>query len=96
MSLMEREAMGIKDDPGKWLPFAIDMGVITAVKLASDDRKEESYNCAVIFTSHGETFILDTPYEQMVAKWADYVDSMFHLDDIEPPFMPGDNDDINL
>lgn len=97
MSLMEREAMGIKDDPGKWLPFAIDMGIITTIKMATDNRDEESFNCAVVFTTQGETFILDTPYEEMVAKWTDYIDSTFYpFGDHEPPnLLPGD-DDIDL
>jgi hypothetical protein len=98
MSLMEREAMGIKDDPGKWLPFAIDMGMINAIKMATDVPNEDAYKRAVIFTTQGETFILDTPYEEMVSKWTDYVDTMFNqFNDQEPPFLPGGGDeDIDL
>ena len=96
MSLTEREAMGIKNDPGKWLPFAIDLGMINAVKMATDDPAEDSYHCAVIFTTQGETFVLDTPYTEMVTKWSNYIDAMFtYTENGGLPPIPND-DDIDL
>jgi len=95
MSLTEREAMGIKDDPGKWLPFAIDMGMITSIKMATDDPREDAYNCAVIFTSQSETFILDTAYPEMVNKWTKYIDSMFTYNE-STDLPPANDDDIDL
>jgi hypothetical protein len=68
--------MGI-EDPGKWLPFSIDLGMINAIKMATDERGESLYKCSTIYTAHGEVFILDTPYEELVTRWSNYIDFMF-------------------
>jgi len=89
VSATEMDLLGMKDDGVKWLPFAIDLNVITAIKMSTDEVEEESYNCSSIFTTHGDTFILDTPYHDMVEIWANYVNAMW--DDEQP-----NDDDIIL
>jgi hypothetical protein len=71
------DLLGIKDDEGKWLPFAIDMGIINAVKMSTDEKGEATYGCATIFCSDGNSFILDTPYFELLEKWDDYMNSMW-------------------
>ena len=87
----EMDLLGINESGSKWLPFAIDLGTITAIKMSTDDKGEESYNCASIFTSNGDTFILDTPYHEMIDVWGKYINSMWG--DVESP---SDEDDLIL
>lgn len=78
----EMELLGIQEDEGRWLPFAIDMGVINAIKMSTDEKGEPTYNCATIFCTDGNSFILDTPYHDLVDKWEEYNSSMW---DVPPP-----------
>lgn len=71
MDLDKADLMGIKD-LGKWLPFAFHMDIIVACKMASDDVSEPTNGCTTIFTEHGETFIIDTPYERFFRKFQKY------------------------
>jgi len=82
----DKELMGLEDD-GKWLPFAIDMDIIVACKLSTDEEEELAYNCTTIFTEYGDTFILDTLYEDFIVKWEDYING---VDEVNP------SDDLEL
>lgn len=60
------------EDKGKWLPFVFNMDVIDAAKLSSDEEDSPTYNCTTVFTSQGDTFIIDTPYEEFLKKFDQY------------------------
>ena len=60
------------EDKGKWLPFVFNMDVIDAAKLSSDEEDSPTYNCTTVFTSNGDTFIIDTPYEEFLKKFDQY------------------------
>jgi hypothetical protein len=83
------DLLGIKEDEGKWLPFAIDLGVINAMKMSTDEKGESTYKCTTIFCTDGNTFILDTPYEELLDKWSTYVNTMWEEED-------SSDDDITL
>lgn len=63
------DLMGLEDDKGKWLPFSFHMGVVVAAKLSTDDDEQISYGCTSIFTEQGDTYIIDTPYEEFEEKF---------------------------
>lgn len=67
----QADLMGV-EDKGKWLSFAIHMDSITAVKLTSDDEDQLVCGCTTLFTEFGESFIIDTPYEDFVDKYYKY------------------------
>jgi len=90
----EMNLLGLNDDGGKWLPFAIDIGVVTAAKMSTDEIGEPSYNCTSIFTNTGETFILDTHYLDFINKWESYINMMDGGIDLNLSL--GDDDDIIL
>lgn len=73
----ELESMGIKKDVGKWLPFAIDLGIVIAVKMSTDEVGEPTYNCSSIFCRDGNTFILDTPFDEFFTKWNNYINTLW-------------------
>ena len=88
------EAMGLPaSTESKWLPFIFDMGMVRAAKLSTDEEDQSSYGCTTIFTNDGDTFIIDTPYEEFFQKFIEY--SEF---DLFPPFKDedGSNDDDDL
>jgi hypothetical protein len=85
----DMDLLGIKEDEGKWLPFAIDLGVINAMKMSTDEKGESTYKCTTIFCTDGNTFILDTPYEELLDKWSTYVNTMWEEED-------SSDDDITL
>lgn len=78
----DMDLLGIKEDQGKWLPFAIDLGIINAIKMSTDDKGEPTYKCSAIFCADGNTFILDTPYYNLVEKWENYINSMLETKDL--------------
>jgi hypothetical protein len=85
------DILGIKEDEGKWLPFAFDMSIVNAVKMSTDEKGEASYRCATIFCADGNSFILDTPYFDFVEKWDEYNKSIWETPDA------GDSDnDLSL
>jgi hypothetical protein len=69
----DMDLLGIKEDHGKWLPFAIDMENINAIKMSTDEQGELTYECATVFCKDGNTFILDTSYYELVDKWEMYI-----------------------
>lgn len=68
----EMDLLGI-DDKGKWLPFSCMLDDISAIKVASDDEEELTFNCTTVFTRHGETFIIDTLYKDFLEIWKDHI-----------------------
>jgi len=65
MDMEKADLMGIQDK-GKWLPFAFHLDIVIACKLASDDGDDVINNCTSIFTENGDTYIIDTPYQEFV------------------------------
>jgi hypothetical protein len=60
------------DDEGKWMPFIFHMDIINLAKLSSDEEDSASYNCTTIYTEAGDTFIIDTPYDEFFKKFTLY------------------------
>lgn len=60
------------EDIGKWLPFIFNMDIIDGAKLSSDETDSPTYNCTTIFTSQGDTYIIDTKYEEFFKKFEQY------------------------
>ena len=89
----DMERMGITEDEVKWMPFVFSMHIIDAAKIASDEHDSDSYNCTTIYTTHGETYIIDTPYNEFFEKFEEYNNS-----DIPPGFykLGGEDNDVNL
>ena len=79
----DMDLMGIKQDTGKWLPFAIDLGVINCIKMSTDDSDELVYKCSTVFCSDGSSFILDTPYDEMVEIWSGFINSTWQMENGE-------------
>ena len=59
------ELMGI-EDKGQWMPFAFHLDVVVAIKLTSLEEDSSVYNCTTVFTEHGDTYIIDTPYVEFL------------------------------
>lgn len=68
------ESMGI-EDPGKWLPFMLDLNIVNAVKMTTDDRSHNTYGCSTVYCADGETFIIDTPFTKFTAIWEKFFDT---------------------
>ena len=67
------EAMGLEPSTeSKWLPFIFDMGMVRAAKLSTDEDDQSSFGCTTIFTHDGDSFIIDTPYEEFFQKFIEY------------------------
>ena len=64
----EAELLGI-EDAGKWLPFSFIINTIIAIKQASDDEEERTFNCTTIFMENGESFVIDTPFYTFQQVW---------------------------
>lgn len=77
----DMDLLGIKEDEGKWLPFAIDLGVINSMKMSTDEVGEPTYKCSTVFCTDGTSFILDTPFEELVELWSTYVNSTWQAED---------------
>jgi len=92
MDAKTAEELGIKDE-GKWLSFVFSMDIITAAKMSSDEEDSPTYNCTSIFTNNGDTFIIDTPYEEFYKKFLDYNSFQIVFKNIMP--MDDEEDDSN-
>lgn len=68
----QMDLMGLDEDKGKWLPFALHMGVVVAIKMATDEEDQLAYGCTTIFTEQGDTYIIDTHYEEFEELFAAY------------------------
>lgn len=65
------ELTGMEDD-GKWMPFIFFMDLVEAAKMSSDEEDSPAYNCTTIFTTQGDTFIIDTPYDVFFKKFVQW------------------------
>lgn len=79
------DLMGI-EDKGKWLPFAFHLDIVIACKLTTDEEEELVHNCTTIFTDHGDTYIIDTPYTEFQTIF-----QLYHAD-----AQPGKSEDLNF
>ena len=93
VSSKELENLGIEDSGSKWMPFLFDMGMVTAAKLSNDEEGEFSYNCTSLYTKNGDTFIIDTPYEEFFAKLEKFYREFYFADDEEED---NNTDDLSL
>lgn len=76
------EMMGL-EDKGRWMPFAFRMEMVVSCKLTSDDEETLTNNCTTIFTEHGDTYIIDTPYIEFERLFIDYNDMLPPADMLE-------------
>ncbi len=72
MNQEEMDLLGVADQ-GKWLPFSFLVDVVVATKMANDDENDSTYNCTTVFTAHGETYVIDTPFHEFQKVWSDYM-----------------------
>lgn len=63
MELSTVESLGITD-PGKWMPFCIELDPIYAIKMTSDDETDSLHNCTTIYLIDGDTYVIDTPFPE--------------------------------
>ena len=61
MKLEEVDLIGI-EDPGKWLPFILDIDMVYGAKMTTDDIDDELFNCTTVYTEIGDSYIIDTPF----------------------------------
>lgn len=61
MDIATIESLGITD-PGKWMPFCIELDPIYAIKMTSDDETDSLNNCTTIYLIDGDTYVIDTPF----------------------------------
>lgn len=66
------DILGMEEDPGKWMPFAFHMGVVVGCKLSTDEEELLAYGCTTVFTDNGDTYIIDTPYDEFEEKFVRY------------------------
>lgn len=66
------DLMGMEEDRGKWMPFSFHMGTVVACKLSSDEEDLLPFGCTTIFTEQGDTYIIDTPYEEFEESFVRY------------------------
>lgn len=94
MNSKTAEDLGI-EDPGKWLPFIFNMDIIDAAKLTSDEEGALEYGCTTIYTNTGTTFIIDTPYQEFMDKFAKW-NTMHIIVKGEDDDFPSDSNDDDL
>mgnify|MGYP000247495117 FL=1 len=71
LDIEKAELMGL-EDRGQWMSFAFHLDVVVACKLTSLEEDSLVYNCTTIFTEHGDTYIIDTPYKTFQKMFVDY------------------------
>jgi hypothetical protein len=93
------EDLGIEDN-GKWLPFLFNMDTIDAAKESSDDSDSPTYKCTTIYTNNGNTFIIDTPFDEFQKKYIEFNTFEMVFKNILPPDEEGtdgkNEDDLEL
>ena len=89
------ELTGIEDS-GKWMPFIFHMDLIDAAKMSSDEQDSPAYNCTTIFTSQGDTFIIDTPFDVFFKKFADWNTMQLFIRDADDEDDKNFGDDLDL
>lgn len=85
LDLEKADLMGI-EDKGKWLPFAFHLDIVIACKLTTDEEDQLVYNCTTIFTDHGDTYIIDTPFTEFQTIF-----QLYHSDS-----KSSDSDELNF
>ena len=74
-------------DVGKWLPFAIDITLVIAIKMTSDDKQSMVHKCTTVFLSTGDIYIIDTKYKNFLNIWRNTLGEYDEpSDDIEDSF----------
>jgi hypothetical protein len=58
------DLMGLDEDKGKWLPFAFHLDIVVATKMTTDEEDQTAWGCTTVFTETGDSYIIDTPYEE--------------------------------
>ena len=71
LEVEKAELMGL-EDKGRWMPFAFHLDIVIACKLTSDEDDSLVNGCTTIFTEPGDTYIIDTPYEQFMPIFKTY------------------------
>jgi hypothetical protein len=66
------DVLGIEEDKGKWMSFAFHIGTVVGCKLSTDEEDLLPFGCTTIFTEQGDTYIIDTPYEEFEEKFIQY------------------------
>lgn len=69
----DSDILGIEDS-GKWLSFSFLVDTVVAIKQATDDEEESTFNCTTVFTATGETYVIDTPFYTFQAIWEKYLE----------------------
>ena len=85
MDLDKADLMGIQDK-GKWLPFAFHLDIVIACKLTTDDEEEIVNDCTTVFTENGDTYIIDTPFQEFL--------TVFQMYNADPEL--GKSEDLNF
>lgn len=67
------EMMGI-EDKGQWMSFAFHLDIVISCKLTSLDEDSLVFGCTTIFTEHGDTYIIDTPYDKFLKIFIEHYD----------------------
>ena len=71
LDIEKAELMGL-EDRGQWMSFAFHLDVVVAIKLTSLEEDSLVYKCTTVFTEHGDTYIIDTPYEEFLPIFLDH------------------------
>jgi hypothetical protein len=86
------DSLGI-EDKGKWLPFLFDLGSVDVIKMTTDEPDSEVFNCTTVFLRNGNTYIIDTHFEQFAKIFEDYYNNYGTIYGIDFPPPPPDEDD---
>ena len=88
------ELMG-NDDPnvGKWLPFAVDLSLVVAVKMTTDEDESMVYRCSTIFLNSGDVYIIDTMFREFIKLWNE---ALYKPDENDLDLSDDDEDSFNL
>jgi hypothetical protein len=81
--------MGL-EDRGQWMSFAFHLDVVVACKLTSLEEDSLVYNCTTIFTEHGDTYIIDTPYKTFQKMFVE------HHSEITPTEEDNNSEDLDF
>lgn len=71
LDIEKAELMGI-EDRGQWMSFAFHMDIVVSIKLTSIDEDSLVNGCTTVFTEHGDTYIIDTPYVEFLPIFLDH------------------------
>lgn len=82
----QMDLLGLDSSPddGKWMPFAFRVDTITMCKMTSDDMERRIFGRTTIFTESGETYIIDTRYEEFLEVFSGYFEDDMILGKEDP------------